>query len=62
MTTGRIGNRDFSSSTESITYSIMQNEDNERNINHNNRGENEGKKLNIVENRVQNSRRQNSEK
>lgn len=53
MTTGRIG--DFSSSTEPITYSIMKNEDNERNINHNNRGENEGKKLNIVENRVQNS-------
>ena len=40
----------------------MENEGNKRNINYNNGGANKGKKLNIVENRVQNFRTENPEK
>ena len=49
---------DFTSSTESIASSVMENEDNEINIIHDNREEKQGKKLDTVENGAQNSRRE----
>ena len=48
MAAGRTGSRDFTGLTELIPYSIMENEDNEINIDHDNRGEKEGEKVNMV--------------
>lgn len=48
MAAGRTGSRDFTGLTESIPYSTMENEDNEINIDHDNREEKEGEKVNMV--------------
>ena len=48
MAAGPTGSRDFTGLTESIPYSIMENEDNEINIDHDNREEKEGEKVNMV--------------